>query len=146
MKKVLSLTLVSLTITFICSCEQNSDVFTLTEIASLETTVSVKDFAISDSFIDVTVEKSGSLKDLTDTDVAKLKAATYRFYSNVEVKDEKFICHIKDGKSINISELLFKDLNNNLIEMNDDIEELQQKGVTVEFPNMEEYLSLLLTH
>lgn len=75
----------------------------------------------------------------------KAYAALYRFYSHVTVENDKYICSLKSGKEINISETLFNDLIKSLDDMNKLIEENQAKGerVIIDVPDST-YLESLL--
>ncbi|MDE5836344.1 MAG: hypothetical protein K2H50_05005 [Paramuribaculum sp.] len=98
----------------------------------------VQQYALSDTFIDVDakafseiITNPDSLSTVNSDDIAKMKAALYRFYKNVKLEDGIYICDIEDGKSINISESLFVTLKENLQKMNDGVKEAHEKGIEV---------------
>lgn len=98
----------------------------------------VQQYVLSDTFIDVDakafseiITNPDSLSAVSSDDIAKMKAALYRFYKNVRLEDGIYICDIEDGKSINISESLFVTLKDNLQKMNDGVKEASEKGIEV---------------
>lgn len=102
----------------------------------------VQQYALSDTFIDVDakalseiITNPDSRSAVNSDDIAKMKAALYRFYNrfykNVKLEDGIYICDIEDGKSINISESLFVTLKENLQKMNDGVKEAHEKGIEV---------------
>ena len=98
----------------------------------------VQQYALSDTFIDVDakalseiITNPDSRSAVNSDDIAKMKAALYRFYKNVRLEDGIYICDIEDGKSINISESLFVTLKDNLQKMNDGVKEASEKGIEV---------------
>ncbi|MBD5256141.1 MAG: hypothetical protein HDS50_00715 [Bacteroides sp.] len=98
----------------------------------------VQQYALSDTFIDVDakalseiITNPDSRSAVNSDDIAKMKAALYRFYKNVKLEDGIYICDIEDGKSINISESLFVTLKENLQKMNDGVKEAHEKGIEV---------------
>ena len=78
-------------------------------------------------------------------DMAKMKAAVYRFYRHVSVKDGYYVCGIKEGSEINVSQSVFRTLLENLNEMNRMIKEAKDRGeaIEVQVPD-EEYMNSLL--
>ncbi len=84
----------------------------------------IKTLALSNS---VNQGVTRSLKDDSD----KAFAALYRFYSHVTVVDDQYICDLKSGKDINVSERVFNELSNSLAEMNRHIGEAKAKGEPV---------------
>ena len=98
----------------------------------------VQQYVLSDTFIDVDakafseiITNPDSLSAVSSDDIAKMKAALYRFYKNVRLEDGIYICDIEDGKSINISESLFVTLKDNLQKMNDGVKKASEKGIEV---------------
>lgn len=74
-----------------------------------------------------------------------MKAAVYRFYKHVSVKDSLYILDIQDASEINISTRVFTALAENLKEMNDFIKLAKEKGENIDlFIPDEEYLNSLL--
>ena len=74
-----------------------------------------------------------------------MKAAVYRFYKHVSVKDGYYVCGIKDGSEINVSQSVFVTLLENLNKMNRMIKEAKDRGeaIEVQVPD-EEYMNSLL--
>ena len=84
----------------------------------------IKTLALSNS---VNQGVTRSLKDDSD----KALAALHRFYSHVTVVDDLYVCDLKSGKEINVSERVFDELSNSLEEMNRHIGEAKAKGEPV---------------
>ncbi len=96
---------------------------------------SVKEYVDNNAFIDVDVEALVNIvanpdlrSSVNKDDVAKMKAAVYRFYSNVKIEDGYYTCNIPDGAAINISETVFSALKENLDEMNSAIKVARDEG------------------
>ncbi|MDE6651753.1 MAG: hypothetical protein K2K08_05030 [Paramuribaculum sp.] len=108
----------------------------------------VQHYALSDSFIDVDIEAIStpeSRSTISETDIAKAKAAVYRFYQNVKEVDGNLVCEVPDGASINISETVFAALKENLQQMNDDVKAAREKGYDIVKTKPDsEYLKSLL--
>ena len=112
----------------------------------------VKKYVDENTYIDLDVDalvKSVVNKttgfSVNEDDMAKMKAAVYRFYKHVSVKDGYYVCGIKDGSEINVSQSVFRTLLENLNEMNRMIKEAKDRGeaIEVQIPD-EEYLNSLL--
>lgn len=74
-----------------------------------------------------------------------MKAAIYRFYSNVELRESQYICTLKAAGDINISEGVYKSLIDNLNKMNETIRATIEKGQTIVIPEINDtYLNSLL--
>lgn len=136
---------------FVFSCSKDDSITdvnkNLLEANSVQSSVSAKSFVESNEVIDIHIDQTNPqfAKDLSDTDVAKLKAAVYRFYSNVDVKDGHYSTTLKSGKEINISPDLFKLFKDNLDHMNQNINNLKAKEEKVTVQEVTpEYLESLL--
>ena len=117
----------------------------------------VKKYVDENTYIDLDVDalvKSVVNKNtgfsVNEDDMAKMKAAVYRFYKHVSVKDGYYVCGIKDGSEINVSQSVFRTLLENLNEMNRMIKEAKDRGETIEVqvPD-EEYMNafmIILNH
>ena len=112
----------------------------------------VKKYVEDNAYIDLdvdalvkNVESQDTGSSLNEEDMAKMKVAVYRFYKHVSVKDGYYVCGIKEGTEINISQLVFKTLLENLNEMNRIIKGAKDRGeaIEVKIPD-EEYLNSLL--
>lgn len=81
----------------------------------------------------------------SEEDLAKMKAAVYRFYKQVSVKEGYYVCGIKEGSEINVSQEVFSALLGNLNDMNRMIREVKDKGeaIEVQLPD-DDYLNSLL--
>ena len=117
-----------------------------------EANTKVKDYVDNNTYIDVDVQAlvkkttaQDSRSNITEDDNAKMKAAVYRFYKHVLVKDSLYILDIQDASEINISTRVFTALAKNLKEMNDFIKLAKEKGENIDlFIPDEEYLNSLL--
>ena len=112
----------------------------------------VKKYVDDNTYIDLDVDAlvksvvnqhTGS--SVNEEDMAKMKAAVYRFYKHVSVKEGYYVCGIKESSEINVSQSVFKKLLENLNEMNRMIKEAKDRGETidVQIPD-EEYLNSFL--
>lgn len=112
----------------------------------------VKDYVDDNTFIDVDVTAlvnniaaPDSRTNVTADDNNKMKAAVYRFYKHVALKDGFYTLDINDGAEINVSTTVFSALKENLDHINDFIKQAKEKGDNIEIsvPD-EEYLNSLL--
>lgn len=87
----------------------------------------------------------GSRSSTNPDDLAKARAAVYRFYSHVTIDNGKLTCDLKNGADINISQDTYMTLLENLNDMNRSIEEARQRGDSIVIPPVDqEYLDSLL--
>ena len=112
----------------------------------------VKKYVDDNAYIDLDVDalvrnviNQDTGSSVNEEDMAKMKAAVYRFYNHVSVKDGYYICGIKESSEINVSQSVFRKLLENLNEMNRMIKEAKDRGETidVQIPD-EEYLNSFL--
>ena len=135
---------------FLLSCikEDNININRNIETAiAVQSSVNAKTFVNSEEKLHVQIDQSNPqfLKNLSDTDVAKLKAALYKFYSTVHLKDEHYYTQLKSGAEINISEDLYKLFKNNLEDMNQNIDNLKDRNEMVKIQKITpKYLESLL--
>lgn len=112
----------------------------------------VKSYIDGNTYIDLDVMQLAKdiagqeLKGLATADnLAKMKAALYRFYRNVKLKDGQYYCSLSKAADINVSEGVFEALLKNLKDMNTAIKKAREKGVKMDIPEVtEEYLYSLL--
>lgn len=119
----------------------------LEEASSVQSSVSAKKFIDSNEKLDIQIDQTDPefAKKFSDTEVAKLKAAVYRFYSTVEVKDGIYSTTLERADQINISKDLFKLFKNNLDHMNQNINKQRAQGGKVTVQQVTpEYLESLL--
>jgi len=102
-------------------------------------------------FIDVDVDKLNqeindhSKPKYQKPELAKARAALYRFYSHVKVEDEQYVCTLKSANEINISENFFKYLIDGQTSFNKAIKKLKAEDPKVVVPQITaEYLQSLL--
>ncbi|MDE6265474.1 MAG: hypothetical protein K2M11_10085 [Paramuribaculum sp.] len=113
---------------------------------------SVKEYVENNTFIDVDVNElvnalinPDAHSSVKEADMAKMKAAVYRFYSNVKIKDGYYVCDVPDGVAINISDAVFNALKENLDEMNNALKEAKENGHEVKISEPDSvYLNSLL--
>lgn len=102
---------------------------------SVENDSKVRQLVESGEYIDLDIKtlalsncvNKGVTRSLQD-DADKASAALYRFYSHVTVVDDLYVCDLKSGKEINVSDRVFNELRNSLEEMNRHIGEAKAKG------------------
>lgn len=151
MKNIL-LGVISVLTIMIYSCQANlTD--TVRNVSSVETPINaVKKYVDDNTYIDLDVIglakeiASPSTKVKVDLDkVAKMKAAIYRFYSNVELKDGVYNCKITSASEINVSLEVYTALLDNLNEINMVIQKAKKEGQSINVPDVDEaYLNSLL--
>ncbi len=144
----------------LCSCTCSGTIPSerndLDELAALLPKVPaglVKSYVDSDEIIDVDLtsltiyldnSRSKSV-DRNTREIAKAKAALYRFYKNVEVVDGYFVCHVDKASDAKLSKRTFNLLYNSLKEMNKSLKKDYEKGVDVVITAPDErYLKSLL--
>ena len=90
-------------------------------------------------------DKANKLTSNEENALCKMKAAIYRFYSHVKIKDGKYSCSLTNAREINISNQLFSTLRQNLESGNVWIEKCKKEGKEIVIPEInEEYLNSLL--
>lgn len=138
--------------TIICSCQSELN-DAVQDVSSIETpTNAVKKYVDENTYIDLDVVSlakeiaSPSTRATIDLDkVARMKAAIYRFYSNVELIDGLYNCKLTSASEINVSLDVYTALLNNLNEINLAIQKTKEKGHFINVPDVnEEYLNSLL--
>lgn len=76
-------------------------------------------FIGSEICYDVKEKRSSPIADtMSGATKAKWAAAMYRYYSAVELYDGQFVCRVKSGAGINVSEKVYDMLKSNLVEIN----------------------------
>lgn len=76
-------------------------------------------FIGSEICYDVKEKRSSPIADtMSGATKAKWAAAMYRYYSAVELCDGRFVCRVKSGAEINVSEKVYDMLKSNLVEIN----------------------------
>ena len=150
-KNVLLGIIIGLT-TMIYSCQSDLN-DTVQNVSSIETPINaVKKYVDENTYIDLDVIglakeiASPSTRATIDLDkVAKMKAAIYRFYSNVELKNGIYNCKLTSASEINVSLDVYTALLNNLNEINAAIQKTKEKGQSINVPDVNEaYLNSLL--
>lgn len=135
----------------VSGCSSNGAKTTVVSEDNTSTT-SVKEYVENNVFIDVDVKELVNTlsnpeinSSVNEVDLAKMKAAVYRFYSNVKIKDGYYVCNVPDGAAINISEAVFTALKENLDEMNSALKEAKENGHEVKISEPDSvYLNSLL--
>jgi len=152
--KNLSILTIALIATLLLSCDKSPEKITaanLQKIATINTNGLTKQYVLENRFIDVDLDiVNKEINDRTKNkyqkpELAKAKAAIYRFYKNVSIKDGHYIQTIKSAKELNISDKLFLLFSTNIQKMNKSLDSLRAKKVEVEMPPADEkYFSSLL--
>lgn len=134
---------------FVSGCKANKDLEDVKSSISTSQAKTAKDYVDSNDFIDISLQQ---LKDSPNTrspnstvDEAQWKAALYRFYSHVKVKDGKLECDLANGKEVNLSEELFSFLKVGIETTNEEIEKYKKEGRNLILPPIDDnYLNSLL--
>lgn len=151
-KRNVLLSLVIGFVTIVSSCQSDLN-DTILNVSSIKTqTNAVKKYVDENSYIDVDVV--GLAKEIASPDtravvdidkVARMKAAIYRFYSNVELKDGIYNCKLTSASEINVSVEVYTALLDNLNDLNEAIQKAKEKGQSIHVPTVNEtYLNSLL--
>lgn len=140
-------------VVLIFSCQSESREKTAANVSSVAMQAGlVKKYVEENTYIDIDVVKlekeiaSPNTRASVDQDkVAQMKAAIYRFYNHVKLKDGFYHCDLTSASQINVSTNVYTALLNNLNDMNADIRKLKEKGQEVTVPDIDEaYLNSLL--
>jgi hypothetical protein len=131
--------------------ENNISPEKLSSISEIKTNGLSATLIKDDGFLDVDLSKlnleiADKLKNkYQKPELAKAKAAVYRYYKNVRVANGKYVTDLKSGNRIKISDQLFKLLSDNLEHMNASVEKLKNEGKNIDIQEITpEYLQSLL--
>ena len=148
MKKLITCIFVLSAFIVLSSCDSDSDPTAIQKIAAIKTEpTAVEKIINNNSFIDIDLSQIS--KQITmgtraakAEDLAKTKAAIYRFYSHVHLNENKqYVCLINSAQEINVSQNVF----DNLDETNSIIEQTIDSGNNIIVPEITtEYLNSLL--
>ncbi len=129
-----------LSITLLTACEVgkkvdhiNYDQFTIEELAKGDKLI---DF--SDSMLNGPID----INKLSNDDAKKAKAAVYRVYSNLELKDNQYLFKVKNAEELHLSERVFDRFVKDIEEMNSNVR--KENDMEKLEPISREYLSSLL--
>jgi len=129
-----------LSITLLTACEvgkkvdhKNYDQFTIEELAKGDKLI---DF--SDSMLNGPID----INKLSNDDAKKAKAAVYRVYSNLELKDNQYLFKVKNAEELHLSERVFDRFVKDIEEMNSNVR--KENDMEKLEPISREYLSSLL--
>lgn len=107
--------------------------------------IDIRKLAHSDVFIDADLKEPIQINKIPVTEVPKFKAAVYRFYSHVKLEKGKYVCALKNGKEINISEKIFSAFLNNMNELNQQAAKARAGGGNMQMSEIDDaYLNSLL--
>lgn len=132
-------------------CSNNSD-SSIKNSADENTTqsMSAKEYVENNTYINVDIAAISNVlsscdNNICEEDMAKTKAAIYRFYKNVTLDNGIYSCNLTSGDEINVSPEVFSALLDNLNEMNKSAQEIRDKGgkIKMSVPD-ENYLNSLL--
>lgn len=142
---------VLLSIALFFGCSEHPEENNLNDqLFKVRTKTSVTKFIESDEFIAVPRQKEalkrGDISTLSDQEIAKIKAALYRFYSHVELgANGRYIVKISSGEDIRISEEIFYVFKENIDDINDILDDASKSNINYEAPQItKEYLEDLL--
>lgn len=137
-----------------CSCQSDTE-HLLNGIASMNIkTNRTKEYIKNNTYInfdirqlnkEISLSTSSRSNRIDTTNISMAKAAIYRFYKHVKVINYQYVCDIKSGKVINVSDEIFNAFLSNMEEINKDIEKKREKGeeVIISIPD-KDYLNSLL--
>lgn len=150
MKKYVSIMMSFLLLLLIgCTSESES---VLQKIKETETPKGlVENYLDKNIFIDVDVNAivqnsiNPTSRSFSEDDMAKMKAAIFRFYKNVSVEDGYYVCSISNASDINVSQEVYMALLNNLQDLNNLIKQAQDNGdiLNIQIPDSAYFESLL---
>lgn len=111
----------------------------------------VENYLDKNIFIDVDVNAivqnsiNPTSRSFSEDDMAKMKAAIFRFYKNVSVEDGYYVCSISNASDINVSQEVYMALLNNLQDLNNLIKQAQDNGdiLNIQIPDSAYFESLL---
>ncbi len=136
------------------SCKEEKNINSLEQIINKTENISnAKKYIEENTFIDFDFyeyqNKLSSPKtranNLSIDELSKIKASIYRVYSHTKIENGLFVCKLKSGKEINISEKLFKTFIYEFDKMNNLIKKEREKGVNLDLPPIDScYLNSLL--
>ena len=138
-----------LLILFTYGCKTNENLENAKPHSSTIQTKAVKDYVNSNEFINITLQQlkeSPSTRSSNSTvNEAQWKAALYRFYKHVKIKDGLLVCDLANGKDINLSEELFSFLKVGIETTNEEVEKYKKEGKNLILPPIDDnYLNSLL--
>lgn len=145
--KTIYISLVSLF--FLISCQQSPKegvaVINLAALTTVPLDHPIDELAKGDTFIDVDLPDGARIDRLSQQDLGLLKAAAYRFYKHVALKDNRYAVDIKDGKGIKVADDVVSAYIKALMETNVFADSLQSEGQEIRLPAIsDEYLLNLL--
>lgn len=152
--KIYSIIIVLTSVLLLNGCNNNSNSY-IKNSDNENTTqpMSAKEYVENNTYINVDIiaisnALSNSLSrdnSISEEDMAKTKAAIYRFYKNVTMDNGIYSCNLTSGEEINVSSEVFSVLLDNLNEMNKSAQEIRDKGGKIEMSVPDEnYLNSLL--
>lgn len=99
------------------------------------------------SLKDVATGISKTRSSVSDDLMKLCRIANYRFYSHVKIVDGYYVCNLKNGAEINVSETLFSEMSEAMRKLNSQIKEQRSKNNDVVLPEItDEYLNSLLKY
>lgn len=117
MKKLITCIFVLSAFIVLSSCDSDSDPTAIQKIAAIKTEpTAVEKIINNNSFIDIDLSQISKqiamgTRAAKAEDLAKTKAAIYRFYSHVHLNENKqYVCLINSAQEINVSQNVFDTL------------------------------------
>lgn len=145
--------LITATLTIVTGCSGRTTTTDTEAVNKAETIVeglTARQLVDDNTFIDVDITEINKQiamapGEVNPDDIARCKAVLYRFYQNVELIDSAYVCSLKNGKEINISEQTFNTMLSDMNKANEDISNARKRGedITLSIPD-DEYLNSLL--
>ena len=108
-------------------------------------TTSIRKLATDDEYLDLDMNKYEKERIHSNNENGIIKAITYRFYKNVQLKNGLYVCNVKSYGEINVTKRVFGFLLKNLDKTNNYLIEAKRKGKKVDpEPLDDKYFNALL--
>lgn len=125
--------------------EEGQAILNLSALSAFPVDKPMEAYAQSDTFIQVALPKNARIEELSTDDLAKLKAAAYRFYKHVSLVDGKYVVKLTSGKEIAVDEDLVNVYKKAIDQMNQYTDSLKSEGQEIRLPEItEEYRQHLI--
>jgi len=147
MRKKLMLVIALGILAFACNSKRENGVpvVNLEALSAIPLDHSIEALAKGKEYIDVTLPPNARIDELSQQELGLLKAAAYRFYRHVSLKDNQYKVDIKDPKSLYISDQVIKAYEQAIQNTNHFADSMAKTGQAIQLPAVnEEYLNKLL--
>lgn len=118
--------------------EQGQAILNLSALAAFPLEQPITAYAQSDTFIQVSLPKNARIEELSAADLAKLKAAAYRFYKHVKLVDGHYQVSLPSGKEIAVDEEVVSAYKKAIDQVNQYADSLKAEGQEIRLPEITE--------